>query len=468
MLADSPAAVEQEPALRDDAAALPRGESAVSTRRTWVRPVAFAVLSLSLAVLAAVLFVYVRDHRSLEVAPGSPEVGLGLLAGTVALMALAVVVVRPERGTVRALVMTSAAWSSALLLGLILAWSANAAFERQDAWHGTPVQTATDLDTYLAQHVPAGIDPILIPTGILIKSLEFLNGDNVQVTGYVWQRLGPELPADFIPGVVLAEGTKDSYKMSEAYRAEENGVETVGWYFETILREPFTYAEYPFDQQDVWVRLWARDFTQNTVLVPDFASYVSLAPASLPGLEKEFVYSGWTPIYAGFSLAKQPYSTSFGIRTADQSAGRPEMYFNLILDRNFAGPFFEHMIFAIAVLILLFGLLVLTTDDPELKARFQLSTAAVLGTASGLLFAVILKHNQLRSVIGSPGVSYIEVIPILLYGVIVVVVLNAILLAAPYEVRIVHHRHNLVPVLAYWPVVLGLLFGVTLVVFFRA
>ncbi|MCE3277374.1 MAG: hypothetical protein K0R13_3229, partial [Propionibacteriaceae bacterium] len=346
---------------------------------------------------------YVRDHRSLEVAPGSPEVGLGLLAGTLAIMALAVVVVRPERGTVRALIMTSVAWSSALLLGLILAWSANAAFERQDAWHGTPVQTATELDTYLAQQVPEGIDPILIPTGILIQSLEFLNGDNVQVTGYVWQRLGPDLPNDFIPGVVLAEGTKDSYKMSEAYRSEENGVETVGWYFETILREPFEYAEYPFDQQDLWVRLWARDFTQDTVLVPDFDSYTSLDPKALPGLEKEFVYSGWTPIYAGFTLASQPYSTSFGIRTADQSAGRPEMYFNLILDRNFAGPFFEHMIFAIAVLILLFGLLALTTDDEDLKARFQLSTAGVLGAASGLLFAVILKHNQLRTVVGSPG-----------------------------------------------------------------
>jgi hypothetical protein len=90
----------------------------------------------------------------------------------------------------------------------------------------------------------------------------------------------------------------------------------------------------------------------------------------------------------------------------------------------------------------------------------------VLGAASGLLFAVILKHNQLRTVVGSPGVSYIEVIPILLYSVIVVVVLNAILLASPYTVKFVHYRSNLVPVLAYWPVVLGLLFGLTLVVFF--
>src|SRR5215213_9088723 len=239
--------------FQDDAVALAPGESSVSIGRSWVRPVAFAVLSISLAVLAAVLVVYVRDHRSLEVAPGSPQVGLGLLAGTLALMAFAVVVVRPERGTMRSLIWTSVSWSLALLLGLILAWAAIPTFERQDAWHGTPVQNAADLDAYLARHVPEGNDPILIPTGILVQSLEFLNGDNIQVTGYVWQRLGPNLPDDLVPGVVLPEGTKDSYKQSEAYRTEENGVETVGWYFETILREPFEYAEYPFDEQDLWL-----------------------------------------------------------------------------------------------------------------------------------------------------------------------------------------------------------------------
>src|SRR5215213_3368160 len=156
-----PVAVQQESVLQDDAEAAGRGASPGSRRRSWVRPVAFAVLSLSLALLAAVLVVYVRDHRSLEVAPGSPEVGLGWLASPVALMAIAVVVIRPERGTVRSLVGTAMAWSLALLLGVVLGWSANASFERQDAWHGTPLQSETDLGIYLRKHVPEGIDPIL-------------------------------------------------------------------------------------------------------------------------------------------------------------------------------------------------------------------------------------------------------------------------------------------------------------------
>jgi hypothetical protein len=120
------------------------------------------------------------------------------------------------------------------------------------------------------------------------------------------------------------------------------------------------------------------------------------------------------------------------------------------------------------VAFLLFGLLTLTTDDESLKSRFGLSTAGVLAAASGLLFAVILKHNQIRSGVGSRGISYIELIPIILYVVIIVVVLNAILLASPVRVKIISHRNNLIPTLLYWPVLLGLLLAITLWIFFRA
>ena len=394
-------------------------------------------------------------------------IAAALVCATIAVMALAVLVFRPERGTLKAMGGTSAAWSVALLMALTLAWYFIASSELQDRWHGARVTTPAEVDAYLGTHAPTGIDPIRIPTGVLVQSLEFLNGDNVQVTGYIWQRYGPDAPEDLVQGVVLPEAIREAYDAKEAYRYEEDGVETVGWYFWATLREPFEYAEYPFDEQDLWLRLWPRDFSYDIVLVPDFASYGSLDPLALPGIESEFVYSGWTPVYSGFTYSVQPFDTSLGIGAAGEYQNMPELYFNFILDRDFLGPFIEHIIFAIAVGFLLFGLLVLTTDDENLKTRFGLSTAGVLGAASGLLFAVILKHNQLRTTIGNRGASYIEAIPVLLYGVIIIVVLNAILLAAPVKPKFVAHRNNLLPVLAYWPILLGLLLAVTLVVFFR-
>jgi hypothetical protein len=432
-----------------------------------VRPM--AALAAVLASVAAIGFLlrYLQQFASIRAAPDTPAIAATLVFGTIAAMGIAVLVFRPERGTLVAMAAMSTAWSVVLLAALTLAWYFIAASELQDRWHGALMTTPAEVDAYLGTHTPAGIDPIRIPTGVLVQSLEFLNGDNVQVTGFIWQRYGSDIPEDLVQGVVLPEAIREAYDAKEAYRYEENGVETVGWYFWATLREPFEYAEYPFDEQDLWLRIWPRDFSYDIVLVPDFASFGSLDPLALPGIESEFVYTGWTPVYSGFTYSMQPFDTSLGIGDAGEYQNMPELYFNFILDRNFLGPFVEHIIFAIAVGILLFGLLALTTDDETLKTRFGLSTAGVLGAASGLLFAVILKHNQLRTAIGNRGVSYIEVIPVLLYVVIIVVVLNAILLAAPMKPKFVAHRNNLLPVLAYWPVLLGLLLAVTIIVFFQ-
>ena len=457
----------QEPDLnRGDVTDADAGDKA-SPALSWVRPVAAVLLLLSAIVALWMLSRYLQVHRSIAAGSDSSLFAAVIVLAVFAVMALSVLVFRPERGDLWALVKTSAAWSIALLLALTLAWSAIAGTERQNRWHGTPVTSAAEADAYLAEHIPTNFKPVRIPTGVMIQSMEFLSGGNVQVSGYVWQRYGPDVPRDLEQGVVLVEAIKEAYDTKEAYRHEEDGVETVGWYFAATLRQPFEYAEFPFDEQDLWLRMWSRDFARDIILVPDFDAYYATDPSTLPGIEREFVYSGWAPIYSGFSFSDQPYSASFGIGDADEFQSFPELYFNLVLDRNFSGPFFDHLIFAMAVAILLFGLLVLTTDDESLKARFQLSTAGVLGAASGLLFAVILKHNQIRSGVGTPGLSYIETIPIMLYGIIVVVVLNAILLASPLNARVIRHRNNLIPTLAYWPVVLGALLAVTLIVFFR-
>jgi uncharacterized membrane protein YgcG len=462
------APVTQEPNLSgSDATDADTGDKA-SPALSRVRPVAAVLLLLSTVAWLWVLSRYLQVHGSIAAESDSPQFAAVIVLAVVAVMALSVLVYRPERGDLWSLVKTSASWSIALLLALTVAWSAIAGTQRQNRWHGTLVTGAAEVDAYLADHVPTSFDPIRIPTGVMIQSMEFLNGDNVQVSGYMWQRYGPDVPSDLERGVVLAEAVKEAYDATEAYRFEENGVETVGWYFAATLRQPFEFAEFPFDEQDLWLRMWSRDFSRDIILVPDFNAYYAMDPETLPGMEREFVYSGWAPIYSGFSFSNQPYNSSFGIGDAGEFQEFPELYFNLVLDRNFGGPFFEYFVFAIAVAFLLFGLLALSTDDENLKGRFQLTTAQVLVAASGLLFAVILKHNQMRSAVGTQGLSYIETIPIMLYGNIVFVVLNAILLASPLNARLIRHRHNLIPTLAYWPVVLGLLLAVTLIVFFRS
>ncbi|MFT4041428.1 MAG: hypothetical protein QM692_24810 [Thermomicrobiales bacterium] len=442
--------------------------SAVSAAgQPWVRPVAIAIMVFSLVLVVVLAARHLQSPGGWQNAPGARSIAAVIVGMTVSLMALAVVAFRPESGELRALVRTTVAWTVALLLALVASWVIIRYADPVHPWHGRLVQNQAEVEAFLAETVPPGITPILAPTGIVVKSLEFLSGDNVQVSGFYWQRIGPNLPDDFTPGLVPAEAVRDAFKQTEVYRYTEGDVETIGWYFETTVREAFDYTYFPFDRQDVWLRLWSRDFRSDVILTPDFSSYRDITPDSLPGIEEEFVYTGWTPRMSGFSMSQQNYNSTFGIGEASANYTLPEMYFNVILDRVFFGVFFEHFIFALAVAILLFGLLVLTTDDENLKTRYQLSTAGVLGACSGLLFAVILKHNQIRSVLGARGLSYIELIPLLLYLAIAAVTINAIVLASPVSVRVVHHRNNLWPVLLYWPILLGTVLTVTLAMFYN-
>jgi hypothetical protein len=446
----------------------PLPQAPTESRYTWIRPLAAVLAALGLLIAVGVPLLYQRPPLDVSDTNIPRKVAAAIIGALVFLLAASVLIFRPETGNLKALIKTSAAWTVALLLGLAATWWIIATSDPLSGWYGQLVLDDADVQAYLASKVSDDHDLILIPTGIYLQSLEFLSGDNIQISGFYWQRFGPDIPDDFVRGLVFPEAFRDAYKQTEAYRYTEGDVETIGWYFETTIREPFDYTYFPFDRQDAWIRLWSRDFSHDVSLVPDFSSYVTMDPRMLPGMERDFVYSGWTPRFSGFSMTVQEYASSFGIGSAAEVEWLPELYFNLILSRKFVGPFFEHFIFALAVAIVLYGLLVLTTDDENLKSRFQLTTAGVLASCSGLIFAVILKHNQLRSVLGTRGVSYIEIIPIVLYLAITAVIINAILLASPLKLRLVHHRNNLWPVLLYWPILLGTVLLATLYLFYIA
>jgi hypothetical protein len=103
----------------------------------------------------------------------------------------------------------------------------------------------------------------------------------------------------------------------------------------------------------------------------------------------------------------------------------------------------------------------------EDRVAIHVASQGTSGGIVGLNYRAARGAHLLRARRRGRGMTYIEVIPILLYASIVFVVMNAILLASPLKVRFIEYRHNLLPVLAYWPVMLGLLLASTLVVFFR-
>jgi hypothetical protein len=230
----------------------------------------------------------------------------------------------------------------------------------------------------------------------------------------------------------------------------EDGGELIGWRLQTTLRQTFDYHQYPFDRQDVWLRLWPRDFGRRVVLVPDFASYPNLDPAALPGLDPQFVYGGWSPEHAHFNYGLSQFDATLSAADAAPPAEHPELHFNVGLKREFLEPFVQYVVFALVVALLLFGVLVLTSDAEASKSRFGLSTFGVLGLSGPILFTVILKESQLRGSLAPDQIVYLETLTLLLYLAILFVASNAIVLSAPLNRQLAGSITRL-PSLLYWP-----------------
>jgi hypothetical protein len=392
---------------------------------------------------------------------------IGIVAAIIGASGL---LMRPEVGTVRTQVRAAGVWTIALFAGLLSLWLLIDNSERFTQWIGQPVYTEADVDAFLEEWLPAaGVNsgPPRIRTGLMLQSAEFKSGSNVQLAGYIWMTFPKDLPEGYQKGFVLPDAVTEAYSAKEAYRTTQaNGDETIGWYFAATMRRQFDYTRYPFDRPNVYVRVWAQDFSRGGVIVPDFESYIDLAPESMPGVETQLVYSGWSPVFSGFSYDTSFYNADYGYRSDKTGTGAPEMHFNFVLKRDPLSAFTDQIFYAGTVALLAFGLLTLTTANQDDRGRFGISTAGILGSVSVLLFGIITKQTALRSGLDSQHLSYLEAVPVMLYVMLLLTALNAILVTSHFHVPILDYRNNLLPELLYWPVLLGGLLVVTMLVFY--
>ncbi len=434
--------------------------------RALVRLAALACLAVS-GVAAAVLLVRALNvHGGLDQARLANALAVPFVFGLTTLLGAIVLVFRPERLTVAGLRWTFHALALALVLGIAGVWYLNGMNVNTDPGIGKAVSTQAEVGALLEPHLTAaeaaGGTTYLVPTGVYIESLEFLSANNVQVTGYVWQTYDASIPAEVTRGFVLPEAIEEAYEAEEAYRRAGDEGETIGWYFHAVLRQQFDYRQYPFDHQDVWLRLWHADLDRAIVLVPDFSAYADIDPLTLPGLDNQFVYEGWHPEYTGFSVDFHAFNTSFGLDRPVTPDSVPELFYNVGVRRNVVAPLLDHILALAVVAILLYATARLTTMDEEHQRRRGNSVFDVLGYCAALMFIVILAHNGIRGSVSPDQIAYLEMFPFLLYTAILLVAMNAILLASATPPRLLAYQDNIVARLLYWPLLLGALLVMTL------
>lgn len=368
------------------------------------------------------------------------DMGVALAAATAASAAL-----RPWRLKSASLWGVSIAYFLAFLSVTVqsaLHADANAHHEKR----GMQVLTADEANALL---VGKGVNPkksLFVPTGIYLTHMEFASANNVAVSGYVWQIYPPNTPKELQKGVVFPEAVNGGYdNMQQAYDVTKpDGTEILGWHFDLTFRQRFDYAKYPFDQQDVWIRMWHRDFDEGAILVPDFVGYPPWNPAETIGLEKQFVYNGWHPVFTGFGYLENSYASTFGFGPYKAKPPFPEMVYATSLKRLSTAPFVNHVMPLMVTYVLTFAILLFMVKDDERSFN-------ILSALTGLFFLTLLNHQQINTVASADGLSFLGLASGIMYVTFFAVAANG-LAVARMNVPILEWRSNLIAKILFLPI----------------
>lgn len=330
---------------------------------------------------------------------------------------------------------------------------------------GSPVLSQQDVDRYLAAQpaVPAEQPRILIPTGVFVQTIEFTTAFDPIVSGVIWQRYGPDVPADVARGFTLPDGS--DLQSAEAYRTTEGDTQVIGWSFRATLRQSFQYDTYPFDRHFFWVRVFPADQTHNIVLTPDFAAYSSVRPQDMPGIASTFVLENWDVKQSFFSYHTEVYNTNLGIATSTRPAGYPALYYTIGMSRQILTPVIIYVVPPLIALFMLFGILLLTTRRQERRASAGWNSTNALAYCAAVFFVVIVSQVNLRQQINTSGILYLDWFYLLTYCAILLVAINAVVFILASERRIIQHEDNLIAKLLYWPVLTSAMLVITVLVF---
>lgn len=325
--------------------------------------------------------------------------------------------------------------------------------------------TQADVTRFMQEHVPqvTADDPlILIPTGVVIQTVEFKGPYAVQMGGYIWQRYANTLPPlDY--GVVFPEA--DSTTFTKVYETQQGDEKLVGWNFKTTVREQFDYSKYPLDRQLLWLRLWHVDFEKNVFLMPDIAGYSTLTPRDKPGLDDGLVLENWEIEASYFSYRLARYNTTFGIEGYAPETPQPDLYFNIPLKRYILSPLISRGIAPLVILLQLFVIVMVIGTDNKRLEQFGVRPGAVIFTCAAFLFAILLAENALREETKWYGVVYLETVHVLTYVMIFVVGANSVALVAFPQLGLFRDNDNAWVEIFYWPVITFTLLVITLLNF---
>lgn len=317
-------------------------------------------------------------------------------------------------------------------------------------------------------NVGKGEKPFYIPTGVFVEEVEFDDAYNVQVGGHIWQKFSSNIPRSIERSVSLPQVAPDAeaVNLSKTYHEQFNDYEVIGWEFRATLRLNFDYHIYPFDRREVGIKFRQNEFMHNVILTPDFDAYQTLIPSSLPGTVRDLVIPGWETEAAYFDYKINSYNANFGIEDYYGQNQVPEFHYNILFRRRILSPFISTIIPLLVVALMLFGVVYSTTKNKNKNTLAGFSAFNVVQACAAFFFVIILGHIDMRSGMNTEEITYIEYFYFIMYFVLLLVSFNVVLFSGPAPTKWLDFKDNLVMKIGYWPFLLILCLGITLLVFY--
>lgn len=300
--------------------------------------------------------------------------------------------------------------------------------------------------------------PIIIPTGVFVSSIRFSDANDVEVSGYIWQRYDSAAGTEIVRGIVLPEAV--SLDMELDFQSDED--DFIRWKFSATLRQRFDYRYYPFDDKTVWVRMQPKDRSSRVLLVPDYSSYLFAASQFMPGLDPGIVTSELAPVKTVFCARILRLDTNLGEERTPTTA-QPELFFNMLFRRRYAQSVINYFVPMLVVTLLVFGVLLSTSIDDARSALFGFSFFNVLQICASLFFVISVAHIDLRTKVPQ-DICYAELLYFLMYPMILWLALHTMTVvecADPDRARAINQTARRY----FWPVVSALVFILTVWIF---
>jgi hypothetical protein len=301
-----------------------------------------------------------------------------------------------------------------------------------------------------------------MPVGLVVQTVNFIGTNSFSISGYIWQKYTSRKDTVLL-GIEFPENeTTEFRQMYDDSLGENHFVR--GWYFSTVIRQPFGYRKYPLDKEEMRVRMRPVGLSREVRLIPDYQGYRT--DNNLPmGVDQYLKLPQWTILSTNFSFDVNYTPTTYGRKGCDSCGQNLELYFSMHVRRNILDAFISQFIPLLVIMLMLFSILWVGRKNDKNGLLGFTSLSGTSG-ASALFFIVIYNHISIRTQLGSPGVVYMEYFFFITYIAILLVSLNSIMVALDHKSKLINHEDNLLSRLLFWPLISGCLFVITFVEFF--